>query len=564
MFFEKMYWEKYGKVFRIMVFCILFALSIVRICSGLNIYDESFYISNTLRFINGDAMLVDEWHTTQMMGFLLYPFVYMYLLVTGKNDGIILYMRLIYVLVKLLIFLFILLRRKKRDIQKYFLPVSIFFLFTPYNIYSLSYNTVGILAAILGLVLMFDSENCMPVNILCGLCMACVVLCNPYAIILIAGMMTYLIVECRFEKDYKLSRNSKKKLVGILIGGCVLLGLFLCFVFSRTNLNNLLQNLPFILDDSEHSESLLEKLVEFPFIVRHFLPKTTKWYLLSLLILIVMKKMIYHTKYWEMIKRIGYFSVILFAVCDAVYIETHYGAASINIWMQCIFRYGILILIIKDNSDTKLILRVMLGYLYSLCVYFCSNTAGLSYTAALVVPCFFLLSDMKNETADKLINKYCTKFIIGLMGGILIFNACYYNWLEEDTTYCNRRINKGPAKMLFVSQEMEEKYLSFIQVADELEISPNDYLLCKKMNPIIYIYTNCRVGSYSTFALSLEYSKLKDYFELHPQNAPSIVFYENENLTSADKQFINEQLSEGYEKRNISTGLAYVKYSDKR
>lgn len=52
--------------------------------------------------------------------FILYPLVYVFRLVTGGNDGIILYMRIMYVLIKGLILLFILFRRRKRDFGKYF------------------------------------------------------------------------------------------------------------------------------------------------------------------------------------------------------------------------------------------------------------------------------------------------------------------------------------------------------------------------------------------------------------------------------------------------------------
>lgn len=417
---------------------------------------------------------------------------------------------------------------------------------------------MGILVAVLGIVLIFDSETCMLENILCGLCMASVVLCNPYAIVLIVAMAICVIMEWGAQKDKSPRRRCLKKVIGILIGGSTLLALFLYFVFSKADINMLLQNLPFILNDSEHSESLMDKFGSFFFIIRHLLPKTSKWYLMSLPVLTIAKKMTTHTNYWSLIKRTVYCIIPVLAVYDTFYIETYYGVASINIWMHCIFRYGFLFQIMKENYDIKQMLQVALGYLYSIGVYLCSNTSGLTYTAALVVPCFFLFSDIKNET-----EKFCRKVIAGLMGGLLIFNVCFYNWGEEDTTCCNRRIYEGPAYMLYVSEEMEEKYYSFIQVANELEISQDNYLLCKEMNPIMYMYTNCRVGCYSTFAFSLDYSKLKEYFRLHPQKIPSIVYFANEKLTAADDRLITELLSAGYEKKEISTRFAYVRnYSD--
>ena len=40
--------------------------------------DEAFYLTIPNRFLMGDAPIKDEWHLSQLSGFLLMPFVWLY------------------------------------------------------------------------------------------------------------------------------------------------------------------------------------------------------------------------------------------------------------------------------------------------------------------------------------------------------------------------------------------------------------------------------------------------------------------------------------------------------
>ena len=52
--------------------------------------DEAFYLTIPHRLLKGDALFIDEWNLSQMSSILLVPFVWLYTLIAGSTDGIIL------------------------------------------------------------------------------------------------------------------------------------------------------------------------------------------------------------------------------------------------------------------------------------------------------------------------------------------------------------------------------------------------------------------------------------------------------------------------------------------
>lgn len=210
----------------ILFFIILFLL--IRIFFSLNFYDEVFYISTALRFVNGDAMLIDEWHVTQMQAFFLYPFVQMYHFFCFENEGIIIYMRVMYIMVKCGLVFWCIFRKKSRDFNKYYFPALILLLSVPYNVFSLSYNTIAIMAAVVSIILVFERETTKVEDVLCGLCLGSVVLCNPYAIIFLIGVLGYLFWEIFVNKQKYLG-----KLIAICMGGFFTVGGFSFIYFGK-------------------------------------------------------------------------------------------------------------------------------------------------------------------------------------------------------------------------------------------------------------------------------------------------------------------------------------------
>ena len=52
-----------------------------RINWGMASVDETFYLTTPFRLVQGDALLVDEWHVSQLSAVLIYPILKIYLYV---------------------------------------------------------------------------------------------------------------------------------------------------------------------------------------------------------------------------------------------------------------------------------------------------------------------------------------------------------------------------------------------------------------------------------------------------------------------------------------------------
>ncbi len=144
--------------------------------------DECFYFSTANRFLQGDRLFVHDWFPTQMVSLIIMPFQKLYVSVTGSNDGVILYFRVLYVLFSFFVSLciFKLLRPQKGDICA--LACALWNLFYVHlNIATVSYYTVSMGCFLLAMVLTYShSLTGRKIHIiLSGLSMALAVLSLP-------------------------------------------------------------------------------------------------------------------------------------------------------------------------------------------------------------------------------------------------------------------------------------------------------------------------------------------------------------------------------------------------
>ena len=115
-----------------------------RLWYGVDLTDESFYVALPYRFALGARPFVDETTVAQQAGLLVFPFVWLYHLVAGV-DGVVLYVRHLQFLLSLLVgaAIFVSLRSVLRSGAAALLLACTAVAFAPFDIHSLSYNTIG-------------------------------------------------------------------------------------------------------------------------------------------------------------------------------------------------------------------------------------------------------------------------------------------------------------------------------------------------------------------------------------------------------------------------------------
>lgn len=239
-----------------LIFGLLFAAAVVFAlwkCPFGYISDDAFYLTVPHRLSMGDVLFTDEWHVSQMAGLLTLPLVWLYRALTSSTDGIILAARYAYVAFHALAALFLYLRVRKRGPSAAAAALS-WFLFTPYDIMALSYNTMAMDFILISGTLLATSERRWSWA-LSGVCLAAAVLCCPYfaaAYFLYAAGVGARAVWGRRSPAGDDGVLSSSRLLW-LTGGCAAVAaLFLLYIFTTCGIHGVLVNLPYILADPEH------------------------------------------------------------------------------------------------------------------------------------------------------------------------------------------------------------------------------------------------------------------------------------------------------------------------
>lgn len=238
----------------LIILVILTIIQVIRSFSGGWVYqDEQYYVSLGYRFTTGTRMFVDDVGIAQMMGFILVPIIKLYLLIFSTTEGIILYVRFCYVIMSLISTLLIYKRFNKESAYAW-LAALIFFIFVPFSLMSMSYNTMSINFLIQS-VCLYDIKNVkLKESVISGILFSLSVVCNPYlAILYILSSLYIIFID---KKDY-----IKKNYLYSFIGIALILVIFLLFVFAGNNISDVINSFQYMIDPS-HSNSKIDMLLK--------------------------------------------------------------------------------------------------------------------------------------------------------------------------------------------------------------------------------------------------------------------------------------------------------------
>ncbi len=233
--------------------------------------DESFYLTIPHRYSMGDVPFKDEWHLSAMTGFLQLPFVWIYTHIIG-TEGLILASRIFYVFVHAATTVVIYTRIYKKGLLS-IVACFVLFIFAPYNIMQLCYNSMGIDLIVLSGILLATAnyDRSKASLIISGICLAGAVLCCPYfasayVIYAVCVLVHVIMKKCRLERDWIISSDmfSGRSFLYFTAGIVGLAVVFMIFLFSRMSFSKLFESIPYMLSDPEHqSTSIWNKLMTY-------------------------------------------------------------------------------------------------------------------------------------------------------------------------------------------------------------------------------------------------------------------------------------------------------------
>ena len=505
---------------------------------GFDYSDEPFYLTIPYRLLKGDALFVDEWHVSQLSGFLLVPFVWLYRAVTGGMDGILLCARFCYTLGHFAAAAFVFFRLRRYGLSAFLAALS-FFLFCPHEITAYSYNTLALDAlAVCGALLSGGGFAHVPwlQYVLSGLFFAAAVLCCPY---LAALYLAYALC-CLLFARRGVPMLTMRSLALFTLGAAVLAAVFLGFLFSRASLGALLENVSFILSDPEHPPMSVHDKLSNGFwstllCTPGFQYLLYAYALLLLALLLDRRRMTRRALYLALSAVLALFSYALFYPRS---LEKFYNAVMLPMLFPGFVSY----LLCRNKPKTLFLSLFCVGCAYAVCLIFTSNLYFFAICMAMSVANLasfvfvgVLLAELHEDGAFRSSRVFSVSAAVlaALCVAVLLFmqlniklNRCYF---DDPPTYGEKlRLDGGPADGIYTSPENAAAYsairsdLSYYDCAD-----PGGVLfLTSKTWPYLDA-ESLSFGTYSAW-LSLDqentFHRLRQFYSVNPEKIPRYLY----------------------------------------
>ena len=527
---------------------------------SVNTTDEAYYIGTVYRLWFGDGMLCDEWNPTQQMcSFWLYPFYAFFRMILGSNDGMILAFRLLYIIFQLFVSGYIYGKLKKYGYIS-FLPIFFYLLSTAFNINSLSYNTMSnsaLVAFLVTLVMMEkpDWKN----SIWCGIFASIVVMGNPYAVFayVLYGAACVIVtllfkkwnkeipVSLQFTTFFKMSLTA----AGVLV-------IFLIFTFWHATLERIVKNLPYIVGDQEHIQRWNVKISDY---FRYF----KEHYLGAVLVPIVVSVSALFDQ-----KRVKHGAVYMALSAAAIlpYMIRH-GLVSnyvpINLVTVPICFLGFTAYVVSEKKLRRVFyIWYLPAMVYPFIVQLTSNTGPLAVSAGFVTAgaaSVLLAASWAMEQENRLV-KNALHGVIILQLMIMLFLRITYVWVDAPLSELTTKVERGAAKGLYTTEAAAQYYEEMYDDIDALNMTEDDGFLVVGSEPLLYLYADRQVASYSTWQVYTNETRLYRYYEIHDGEGrfPSVVYCAEADETIFESILVEKLLIPmGYEWKQLQHGIAF-------
>ncbi len=542
------------------------ALSMWKITLGFGGNDEAFYLTVAHRLGLSDTLFADEWHLSQMTGFLLMPLVWLYRVIVGSTQGIMLTFRVLYLIMHALVAMFAYKRLRKYG---YVAAVGIilYFVYTPYNIMAPSYNTIALDMLLLCALLLSTSRKNWQFAA-AGLCLAAAVLCCPYlaVVYLLYALCVVLNIVLKKFGVKNLAVNSEvfslKRFLIFSIGVVALAAVFFVFIICTCGIKAIFENLPLMLTDPEHPQiGFFVKLKSYYnaiFKCHNRFKIVLFTYLATVLMMALDRNRKNHRAFY----------LIISALCTVVTLFMFYPTLtthSYNAIMMPMIFVGITSYILCERKPKELLLTLFaIGIVYSICITMSSNqyfyviSMALSITnVASYIFLSQLLKEMKQRPDEVSYTNALRKttvivvaFAISLLAGMQIESKVEHCFWESPKEMLTTKITSGPAKGLYTTQQNQDLYESISQDLVSFDsVKKGDILMLTertwcylKVNDMPYASFSAWISGENETALR----RLEQYYEVNPDKVPDYIYIPKTNKLDAAKLSSIAQ-SHGYE-----------------
>ncbi len=555
------------------------ALSMWKITLGFGGNDEAFYLTVGHRLGLSDTLFADEWNLSQMAGFLMMPFVWLYRTIVGSTEGIMLTFRVLYLIVHALVAVFAYKRLRKYGYVAA-VGITLYFVFTPYNIMALSYNTIALDMLLLCTLLLSTSKKNWQFAV-SGLCLAFAVLCCPYlaVIYLLYALCVVLNIVLKKFGVKNLAVNSEifsvKRFLIFSIGVVALALVFFVFLLCTCGIKAVFENLPYMLNDPEHPQvGIFAKLKSYfraIYLCHNRFKIVLFTYLASVLMMALDRNRKNHRAFY----------LIISALCMVVTLLMFYPTLlthSYNAIMVPMIFVGITSYILCERKPKELFITLFVcGIIYSICAVMASNqyfyiismTLSISNVASYIF-LSQLLKEMKERPDEVSYTNALRKsavivvaFAISLLACMQLESKIEHCFWESSKETLTAKITSGPAKGLYTTEQNQSLYESISKDLDYYESVKKGDILLLTERTWCYLKTNDKpyasFSAWITGETDAALRRLEQYYQVNPDKVPDYIYIPKTNKLDAAKLSSIAQ-SHGY--GVVENDVSYKLYSE--
>lgn len=500
-------------LFGMLVLGIMAVLLIIRAHYGMDVTDETLYLSIAKRFADGDMLFRDEWNTCQLFSLLMLPLYNGYVWIHGSSDGIILFSREMFVCVTLVVtcFAFWILYQYIHNVAESLIIALCMFLYVRGNIVTFSYYSVAQICFLMAIFLWMNGDLINRHKKICyvlsGISYALSVVSMPYLAVLVVGIL-FLGVWYNIKKD------QRKNKINCFISGVVLAAGVFCLVYGRwIPWKNLWEYLPFMfLDPAMEHEGILGELLAVEKYVNAVFLKYTWWlYVLTFLACILGKNRKKEIK----IVLLGEFFL------QAVYLRTYFEGGI----LMAVFLLAVQLCILERDFGRKHWIKyfVIPGMLYGVLWIMGSNIGERVMNMGFLIADIWAIDVIWNSCSEKttfikVVKRVSVLWLVGILGIIRFADLYRDGELAAMTT----KVETGSYQGIYTEDNRAKAYADTVDLLrDESDIT--DRLVVVGRNPWVYLDAPARCAAYTAWNIQGEDLVAEKYYSVFPDKIPNII-----------------------------------------
>ena len=526
------------------VMVIIFVFICMRSFFGFDWSDEAFYPTGPYGLLVGKELFKDYWSVSQFGYVITLPFIFLYRIIFGDMDGVMLFLRMIYNLFNLIIAIYTF-NVFKRVASKIILTIvgACIIIFAPFSVGTFSYNSFSLQFLLLSGILIASyiyKKNRLTL-VLSGLAYGFAVQLYPGIIFSIFIIPIYLLFK---KENYDIEDSGKKRLMLWIIGGIIVVALFVLYFLYNSSIENSLENFHRMFSNRSYGNRDESGI----FVIYQFLSQIKSIVGANAYIIAIFTVIAFVLSFcsnpiaYKILNVVGNVIVILTMISMTVMIVK---TNVINYICIPVALVGPIIWCMNGRKSNVCILVYVLGLFEAFAIQMGSNNeiAGASYGLFLSSVAVMLYIGIINKTREvtwisendryKWINKG-----IGIIVCIILVISLFY--LRMNSVYRDGQIfeltdklESGPGKGIYTTHIAKEQYEGICEEI-RLYLPENGTVLFSRLLPFGYLMSDLQPAATSTFRSEIASVSLEEYYKLHPDMIPSCVFVVNEDIGIAN------------------------------